>query len=179
MTIEKAIKEVEDRITKALLELGDSVFARSQALVPVQTGELKRSGSSGIYGNHFRVEYTAPYAADVEFGRNQPRDDDAPYAEEEERSEKTLIPSKRHRRTITRGKNRGKKVWVMKHWKTFKNYNVPIQVGENEYRTINSLAKTEGRHFLGNALEEILDETLGVAKGLEGKIIASKIIVKD
>ena len=50
MTIEKAIKEVEDRITKALLELGDSVFARSQALVPVQTGELKRSGSSGIYG---------------------------------------------------------------------------------------------------------------------------------
>ena len=67
----------------------------------------------------------------------------------------------------------------MKHWKTFKNYNVPIQVGENEYRTINSLAKTEGRHFLGNALEEILDETLGVAKGLEGKIIASKIIVKD
>ena len=92
MTIEKAIKEVEDRITKALLELGDSVFARSQALVPVQTGELKRSGSSGIYGNHFRVEYTAPYAADVEFVRNQPRDDDAPYAEEEERSEKNSYP---------------------------------------------------------------------------------------
>ena len=88
------------------------------------------------------------------------------------------ITSPQHTRVIKRGKNRGKKYTVKRHTKTFRNYMMPVKVGENEYRTINSQYKTQGKHFLGNAIELILNETLSVTKGLEGKIQA-KIIAKD
>ena len=168
--------QIEQIITDAITVLGYKVFDTSQKYVPVVTGKLQRSGNIATQANGFEIEYTAPYAQDVEFGRNQPRDPSLDPEPVVQPSPETTIWSKGHKRTIKRGKNRGQKYTVKGHTKTFKNYNIPIQVGEDEYRTINSTYKTQGRHYLGNALEDVFKDALTIQDGLEGSIKVSKII---
>lgn len=172
-------KKIETLITDAIKAVGYDVFNQSQVNVPVVTGKLKRSGDIRVGGHQFEIEYSAHYAQDVEFGRGQPRDFNPEHIEEQRPLQTTTVISPQHQRTIKRGKNRGRKYTVKRHTKTFDNYMVPIKVGENEFRTINSLSKTQGRHFLGDALEQVLGTHLSVTSGLEGKIKVGTIIAKD
>ena len=75
--IKKAIEGINQAILNVLLDFGDEVFEECQNLVPVRTGNLKRSGSIQKFGKGrathsgtegFNIMYTAPYAHDVHEG---------------------------------------------------------------------------------------------------------------
>lgn len=64
--------EIEDRIIQGFLrglqDMGVQAFQRSQRLVPVDTGNLKRSGSVRLTPDGVEIRYSAPYAMNVELG---------------------------------------------------------------------------------------------------------------
>lgn len=55
-------------ITRAMQELGQAVFMKSQANVPVQKGDLKASGRITKIAGGFRIRYTKKYSARREYG---------------------------------------------------------------------------------------------------------------
>jgi len=60
---------VKQAIIRALQRLGDSILDKSQRNVPVDRGTLQRSGyTKKLAGRGVEVGYTAPYAAQQEFG---------------------------------------------------------------------------------------------------------------
>ena len=59
---------VDDVVSQAIAALAERVFDTSQALVPVDTGELKSSGHVIVNGKYAAVEYTAGHAVYVEYG---------------------------------------------------------------------------------------------------------------
>ena len=72
-------RKVENANEPALREAGERILARSQELVPVDTGELKKSGRvrserTGL-GAKVHIEYTAPHALDEHEDLSQFHDD--------------------------------------------------------------------------------------------------------
>ena len=65
----RARKDLEKNFENSLYDAGEELLEESQARVPVEFGELKRSGYARAVGNGFNttvyVGYTAPYAAYV------------------------------------------------------------------------------------------------------------------
>lgn len=60
-------------VDKAVRTLAEQIFADSQATVPVDTGELKRSGFVDGQDSYYRVGYTAAHAPYVEYGTDDTR----------------------------------------------------------------------------------------------------------
>lgn len=63
---------LEDRLVRAsvlgIQDLGDAIMRRSQQLVPVRSGKLKRSGRVTRLRDGVSIRYTSPYATMVESG---------------------------------------------------------------------------------------------------------------
>jgi len=55
-------------LTRAMQEMGQAVFIKSQAYCPVQSGELRDSGKYTKIPGGFKIRYTKAYAARREFG---------------------------------------------------------------------------------------------------------------
>lgn len=55
-------------ITRATREMGQAIFMKSQANVPVRSGELRDSGRITMIPGGFRIRYTRPYSARREYG---------------------------------------------------------------------------------------------------------------
>lgn len=55
-------------LIRAIQEIGDDIFYRSQRKVPVDTGTLKKSGYIEYLDDGVRIGYRAPYALFVEKG---------------------------------------------------------------------------------------------------------------
>jgi len=71
MPVDRAThRRIKDKILKAITNgvqvNGKHVFQRSQQYVPVQTGQLKKSGGFSAKKDGWILKYNAPYAADVE-----------------------------------------------------------------------------------------------------------------
>lgn len=67
--IDSSTEELLTKFENALADSIDFAFTKSQEYVPVDTGHLKRSGDlKKISDKEYEITYTAPYAADVEFG---------------------------------------------------------------------------------------------------------------
>ncbi len=166
---------VNDEISGAIIKMGWEVYDISQNDVPVKTGRLKRSASFIRLGDGWEIMYDTPYAADVEFGRNQPRDDGSIQPSPPETH---TVVSKAHKRTVTRGKNKGKKYAVKRHTKKFTNYRQPVAIGNGEFRTIDSSKKTDGTWFLTNSLDSVMTKyctlTNGMQRLLSGKVFKTK-----
>ncbi len=62
------IEAIKEAIRRAVEETGNTAFNESQAVVPVVTGELKRSGSVISLSNGIMIQYTKEYASIVERG---------------------------------------------------------------------------------------------------------------
>lgn len=64
MTLEWKLsaKEVTDAINKGLLAGAELVLQESNKLVPLETGNLLRSGRAGVDNGEAYVTYDAPYA---------------------------------------------------------------------------------------------------------------------
>ncbi len=61
-----ALAEVPERLRSEVLpEAGASLLTRAQALVPVNTGELRDSGYFEVADGRLRVGFTAEHAAEV------------------------------------------------------------------------------------------------------------------
>ena len=166
-----AQKELEAAINKAISSLALEVYTKAQSNVPVVTGQLKASGNYTPYQDGFGVMYTAPYAEDVEFGVNGRKATAA--LDTGLSGHHAMIP--RHTRRTKKGK-----VSVKAHVKRFIG-SKPVRLKDGTWKTFNLGAETlvfKGRHFLGNALEEVFGERLSKTNGLSGQIQA-KIIVKD
>ena len=54
--------------TRAMREMGQAIFMKSQANVPVRTGELKDSGRIVNITGGFKIRYVRKYAARREYG---------------------------------------------------------------------------------------------------------------
>ena len=65
------IQPVRNGLVTTMRKLGKDIFDRSQQLVPVATGKLKRSGSYTVLQDGSRIAYDAPYAVGVESGQWQ------------------------------------------------------------------------------------------------------------
>ncbi|KKK75675.1 hypothetical protein LCGC14_2871320 [marine sediment metagenome] len=55
-------------VTRAMREMGQAIFMKSQANVPVRTGELKGSGRIVNITGGFKIRYVRKYAARREYG---------------------------------------------------------------------------------------------------------------
>jgi len=80
MPVDRAThRRIKDKLLKAITKgvqvNGKFVFDRSQEYVPVQTGQLKKSGGFVAKKDGWILNYRAPYAADVE---------NRPYSSDEE-----------------------------------------------------------------------------------------------
>lgn len=63
--IERLKKDLEIGASNGVELAANKILAKSQEIVPVQTGNLASSGSVEVDGSQARVVYTAPYALDV------------------------------------------------------------------------------------------------------------------
>lgn len=54
--------------TRAMREMGDAIFMKSQGYVPVQSGELRDSGKKTDIPGGFKIRYSKKYAARREHG---------------------------------------------------------------------------------------------------------------
>lgn len=68
MDKETAKKLIKESLVKAIQRAGKTAFELSQSKCPVDTGELKRSGSVKDLENGIEIDYTADYASIVEQG---------------------------------------------------------------------------------------------------------------
>lgn len=63
---------ITDAVREGALELGEAILARAEELVPVDTGELRASGSVTATEDgrtlYVSVDFSAPHAPFVEFG---------------------------------------------------------------------------------------------------------------
>ena len=60
-------------VTRAVREMGQAIFMKSQANVPVRTGELRDSGRITMIPGGFRIRYVKKYAARREYGNEAGR----------------------------------------------------------------------------------------------------------
>tara|TARA_R100000808_G_scaffold2947_3_gene11041 strand:- start:10232 stop:10822 length:591 start_codon:yes stop_codon:yes gene_type:complete len=86
MPVDRAThRRIKDKILKAITKgvqvNGKHVFQRSQQYVPVQTGQLKKSGGFSAKKDGWILNYRAPYAADVH---------SRPYSSNEEEQPQTV-----------------------------------------------------------------------------------------
>jgi len=86
MPVDRAThRRIKDKLLKAITKgvqvNGKFVFKRSQEYVPVQTGQLKKSGGFVAKKDGWILNYNAPYAADVH---------SRPYSSDEEEQPKTV-----------------------------------------------------------------------------------------
>lgn len=63
--VDKLMSAEIDGVGDVIFSIAYSTFARSQVLVPVDTGALKSSGELFAWGGGWRIKYYTPYAAYV------------------------------------------------------------------------------------------------------------------
>jgi hypothetical protein len=61
-------KKIQDAIVAGIRDCGEQIFKDSQMYVPVDKGQLKKSGRTKKIYNGFQIAYRTPYAAAVEYG---------------------------------------------------------------------------------------------------------------
>ena len=144
--IKAAVDEVEKEIEVQVSNLAKETFDLSQNNVPIDTGELKASGSFWTDGfESFTIGYTADYAGSVHDPLKYPREKiTVPYVMDIKRDFMRRIPS-------------GKRVRVRKHKKTFRTIaEKPVKVNGNEWRTINVNETTgKGNPWIDDAWNQI------------------------
>jgi len=59
------IRNIEERVERAVEEIAQEILDASNDRVPVDTGKLERSGDIEYNGTRATVFYDAPYAAEV------------------------------------------------------------------------------------------------------------------
>tara|TARA_R100000808_G_scaffold22713_1_gene49594 strand:+ start:910 stop:1404 length:495 start_codon:yes stop_codon:yes gene_type:complete len=130
------------RITAYIQRLAHAVFVESQKNVPVSSGYLKQSGKSFVNQNRIVIEYTAPYAKDVEEGRDG-------------LSGGYVTPSDRGRAVFGRLQKREYRGGARP---------VPVGVKYNEgapdvaWRTLDLSQPTEGHYFIEKAFKKIFGD---------------------
>ena len=139
---------IDGAITMAIGMVVQRVFDRSQELVPVRTGHLKNSGKIWGAKGGYTIEYSAPYALDVEFGTKGTS----------ETYTSVIAPHLRKTKS-------GGRVNVKGHKKTYTGYK-PIQQQDGTWRTINVSQPSQGTNFLGTALREVFGRALKRQNGL-------------
>ena len=138
--LDRAFEKVLKKEAKAL---GKKTLARSQMLVPVQSGALKDSASLYHGKAGWTIKYDIPYASDVEDGYEGHSAPEANYT----------MNIKRHKRRLASGRI----TTVTSHKKQYHNYQRPKQVREDEWRIVSHKAR-EGVHFLAEAWNQIRKE---------------------
>ena len=148
-------QEVKKHVLTAWQEIGRECFDQAQLDVPVDTGYLKSTGTIvNLGGDSILISYKAPYAREVEFGREAQVA--VPYV--------TTYMGKTKggtRKQITRTYLGKKPVYSNK---------------QGKWITVDTTKKREGKHFLYNALFTVFQEMMGTG-GLTGKI-PTKIEIK-
>lgn len=61
-------KEIDAIRQEHLQRIAEDILDEAQRAVPVDTGDLRRSGTVRENGDEYEVAFTAPYAAYVELG---------------------------------------------------------------------------------------------------------------
>ena len=144
--IKAAMAELEKEVEVQVSNLAKETFDIAQTNVPVDTGELKESGSFWTDSHKsFTIGYTAEYAGSVHSPLEYPREKiTVPYVMDIKRDFMRRIPS-------------GKRVRVRKHKKTFRTIaQKPIKVNGNEWRTINvNETSLKGNPWIDNAWKQI------------------------
>ena len=109
----KLLKAIEKEYIKFLQTLGNEAAKEAQKLVPVVTGQLRKSFSVRNISDGVEIKYDAPYAYDVHEGKNT-----------EQLTEPWVSSIPKHKRKLQSGKI----VNVKKHTKTYKTGYKPVQV---------------------------------------------------
>ena len=156
-------KKLESVITGALQKWGRSVFAESQRRVPVVTGQLKASGSITLPDDGFEIIYSAPYAKKVELGDKTPWSTPGGTTTDSSPSEPVVMPVRAHIRRTNKGRVR-----VKAHTKTFVAGQRPMRFADGQIRTVwYSSMVSQGKHFLGGAMQSLLQSALLYNMGLQ------------
>lgn len=66
--------KIKEKMILGVRDLGQLIFLESQALVPVDKGTLKKSGTIRNISSGIQITYRAPYAAVIEFGSQDHRE---------------------------------------------------------------------------------------------------------
>jgi len=135
-------RETRNKIIEAVVlgiqRNGDRIFDISQQKVPVDTGNLKRSGFVNRLDNGIEMGYRAPYAAAVENGI--PRD----------------VPITGTQVVHRRGYTRRDGTYVPPQDIVYRNKRlIPMGRGRNlRFRVIDTIRRREGVYFLLNSIRE-------------------------
>lgn len=139
----KAQKKIEKAFEEAVYDLGQQVLDRARALVPVNSGDLRDSGT--LYRDRqgrqrgWTIVFDSPYASDVEEGINR-----------EQHPENYLMNVRKHKRRLASGKV----TTVRKHTKQYYNYQRPWNMGNDDWRIV-TMKDVEGVRFLTDAWRNV------------------------
>jgi len=147
-------RQIEVKINAAITKIVEDIYSLSQKKVPVQTGQLKASGSFRAEKTGGRIIYSAPYASVVEFGSTGTGSTGS-----------YVSKIKKHVRTTPSGK----KVKVNAHTKTYSS-GKPTRFGDGNWRIVNPNQSFTGRKFLTSSVQEILAKAFARQNGLQAYI---------
>ena len=156
MRTKKNQQLVKQAILRALQRLGDSILDKSQQTVPVDRGTLMRSGyTKKLAGRGVEVGYTAPYAAQQEFGMPS-----LPY----EGVQRVKIKPYNYRLVDNEGNVR--QVEVPAHERTYVNKRLigfRPRIGNTRgseviFRVMDKSPEIQPKYFLSNAVKDSLPE---------------------
>jgi hypothetical protein len=162
-------QDVLEALIKGVRRNGERIFDISQntedGYVPVDRGTLKKSGYTFLKPNGIEIGYTAPYARDVEFGRQA-----KPFSGVQK------VRIKRHTRKLPKGAGI---IEIDEHVRRYVDkrlvgFNTKgKQGGDLIFRVLKGTPATRAQHFLGRAtkkgLESLADDIGFYLKRLEQK----------
>jgi len=143
-------RQISEAIVEGIRRNADRCFSTSQStsecFVPVNTGNLKRSGIVEHIPGGARIAYRANYSADVEWGR-----------EEQLITGTQTVHIHAHKRKTRKGSSIVKahdKKYVNKRLIGFRPKYAKFEYGDKIFRVINKISATRAQLFLSRAVAQ-------------------------